>query len=349
MERNLQYRFSNYYFIIIWAVVFAAAIAYLQKPKPKVPTPSGWKIWEKTGALYTLIPYKKGVLAGGAKGIWYCDGNSTKVFAPGILPKGTVVKYILNSENRGLWIGHSNGLSIWYRKEWIHLNQKSGIPKPPIQTFVLDDSGGWIGGESGLVRFYGVLPDKKRGIKKILPNEKFDIYRISALMLDKYNNLWAGSSEAPHGGLFIITDSNITLWNKEKGLPHPQITSIIMDNREQIWVGTGFYNQGGAAVFKYYNGVPILKQKLLKNELAGPKVRSIMYDRDGFYWIGSERHGIAIRDSNKTIVILRKKQGLPSEEVTKAIQTKDGSIWLATLKGLVKIGKNVVHKYTHSH
>ena len=109
------------------------------------------------------------------------------------------------------------------------------------------------------------------------------------------------------------------------------------DQQGRLWVGTGFHNQGGAAIFEHTSQGWRLQSTLFEEQLAGPKVRSLAQDRNGNYWIGSESNGLAIRDESKVITILRKKEGLLGLEVTKTLQTKDGSIWLATLKGLMQI------------
>lgn len=334
---------AYYWTIAIWIAFFAIALLWLMRPEKEiVVTPDGWKKWSKTGALYTLIPYKKGILAGGTKGLWYSDGNTTLPFAAYALPKGATVYFLVKQKNRGLWIGHSEGLTIFHDGKWKNLNSTNGLPKPPIHSVVLDQKGGWVAGENSLIRFSGTIPTKDSNKTRILPNQNFSVHRISVLLLDHYANLWVGTSEAPRGGLFIVSEKNIKLFSVDDGLPHPQVTSIMKDHRGRIWAGTGFYNQGGAAIFVHTKHGWKLQKTLLGKELAGPKVRSLAQDKQGFYWIGSERNGIAIRNEKKTITVLHKEQGLPGEEVTQTLQTADGSIWLATLKGLVHIDTNVV-------
>ncbi len=41
------------------------------------------------------------------------------------------------------------------------------------------------------------------------------------------------------------------LWSHQDGLPHPRVTSILEDQQGRLWVGTGFHNQGGAAIFEH--------------------------------------------------------------------------------------------------
>jgi len=331
------------YVLILWILLFVVAFIILIYPKKLVEiTPDGWKKWPQTGAIYTLIRYKEGILAGGVKGLWYSDGNEIFPLAENILPKGTMVRHLNYSHDRGLWVGHSMGLSILYHKKWKHLSVADGIPKPPIQSIAFGENTGWIAGESGIVKFNGLFPDKI--MTKVMPTQYFDIHRISTIMLDDYGNLWAGSSEAPKGGLFIIRDKNITLWSIDKGLPHPQVTSIVEDREGRVWVGTGFYDRGGAAIFQHTEKGWHIGMRLSEKDLAGPKVRSIMQDNTGVYWIGSERHGMMIRSDNRIVTILHKEQGLPSEEVTKTLQMPDSSIWLATLRGLVHLNKRAVEK-----
>lgn len=321
----------------VWIVSFIVATVWLFRPEPEIVTPSGWKRWSQTGAIYALIPYGNGVLSGGVKGLWYSDGNITVPFKSSGLSKGIMVVTLVNTSNRGLWVGHSEGLSVFHKEKWQHLDRSDGLPKPPIRSIILDGKNSWIAGIDGLIHFSGDLLSPEINKTRILPNDNFPVQKISMLLLDKNDNLWIGTSEAPKGGIFLLSGNKITFWGTANGLPHPQVTSIMKDNKGDIWVGTGFHNRGGAAIFEQTKKGWKLKKTLLDDELAGPKIRSLAQDRQGYYWIGSENNGLAIRDDQNIITILSKEQGLPGKEVTNTIQTKDGAVWLATLKGLVRI------------
>ena len=350
----LKKSFSHHHLLmLVWIVVFGVALLWLLRPAPPIPTPSGWQKWSDTGAIYTLVAYKNGVLTGGVKGLWYSDGNSTVPLKSSDLPQGIVVTTLLNTADRGLWVGHSEGLSILYKEQWQHWSRSDGLPKAPIQSIALDqkgdEKGGYIAGMDSLIRFDGIIPNRKINGKQILPSSDFPIRRVSNLLLDSKNNLWIGTNEAPKGGVLLLANDNLRLWSHKSGLPHPQVTSMIEDQKGCIWVGTGFHKHGGAAIFENTPQGWRLQSTLVEAQLAGPKVRSLAQDREGNYWIGSENNGLAIRDENRVISILRKKEGLIGLEVTKTLQTKDGSIWLATLKGLMRIDTKALSKLLSSH
>ena len=344
MNQNNKNKISSHYLLLllIWIAVFIIALAWLLRPEQEMPIPSGWQRYPQTGAVYTLIPYEDGVLAGGVRGLWYSDGSTTISFAPSELPEGVMVVTLTNTPDRGLWVGHSEGLSVFQKGEWQHWNSSDGLPKPPIQSIALDHEGGWIAGTDGLIRFRGDLPKLEPDKTRILPNDNFAVQKMKKLLLDRNNNLWIGTSESPGGGIFLLSGKEVIFWGHAEGLPHPQVTSIMEDHHGRIWVGTGFHNRGGAAIFEQTSQGWKLKSTLLENELAGPKVRSLAQDNQGYYWIGSENNGLAVRDEKRIITILRKEQGLPGLEVTDIVQTQDASIWLATLKGLVRIDANTL-------
>jgi len=343
----LKKSFSHHHLLmLVWIVVFGVALLWLLRPAPPIPTPSGWQKWSDTGAIYTLVPYKNGVLTGGVKGLWYSDSNSTVPFNPSDLPQGIVVTTLLNTADRGLWVGHSEGLSILYKEQWRHWSRSDGLPKAPIQSIALDkrgdEKGGYIAGMDGLIHFDGIIPNPNINGKQILPNSDFPMQKISRLLLDREDNLWIGSNEAPKGGVLLLSKERWRLWTPKDGLPHPQVTSMLEDKKGRIWVGTGFHNLGGAAIFEQTNQGWRLQDTLSAEQLAGPKVRSLAQDSEGNYWIGSENNGLAIRDEHNLITILRKKEGLIGLEVTQTLQTKDGAIWIATLKGLMRIDMGVL-------
>ncbi len=245
-------------------------------------------------------------------------------------------------------MGHSEGLSILYKQKWQHWSRSDGLPKAPIVSIALGErggkKGGYIAGMDSLIRFDGTILNKKINGKQILPSSDFPIQRISRLLLDSNGNLWIGTNEAPKGGVLLFTEDSLKLWSHKSGLLHPQVTSMMEDQKGRIWVGTGFHNHGGVAIFENRPQGWRLQSTLLEEQLAGPKVRSLTQDREGNYWIGSESNGLAIRSDDKIITIFRKKEGLIGLEVTKTLQTKDGSIWLATLKGLMHIDTKALSK-----
>jgi ligand-binding sensor domain-containing protein len=330
----------------IWILLFVLAMGWLLRPVPELPATPGWSNWKQVGAVFSILPYRDGVLAAGANGIWYLDAKSAQRFTPEGPAADVVVHELVLTRDNSLWVGHSRGVSLLSAGIWTHLDSQDGIPEPPIYALALDELGGWIGGEGGLVRFQGSPPWQDSDLTRIAPSAQIPVSRISALMQDRSGGVWVGSNEPPRGGLFRHTPAAVTFWGTDSGLPHPQVTSLLEDNSGRIWAGTGFHNRGGAALFASQGQKWELVATLDADDLAGPKVRSLAQDSSGHYWIGSESSGLAIRNDRSLMRVLNRAAGLPDREVTAIRQTSDGAVWLATLKGVVRIDPRTISDLT---
>jgi len=138
---------------------------------------------------------------------------------------------------------------------------------------------------------------------------------------DGEGGLWFGTYGAPYGGPGRLKDGRWTYWAVEDGLPHPNITSLVLARDGRVWAGCGLYDRGGAAVFGASSGAWRLESVLPVPALAGPKVRSLYQDRSGRTWLGSEKDGLAIRQEDRTLRILRPADGLPEWEVMAIAQS----------------------------
>jgi ligand-binding sensor domain-containing protein/serine phosphatase RsbU (regulator of sigma subunit) len=111
---------------------------------------------------------------------------------------------------------------------------------------------------------------------------------------------------------------NFTL---ENGLPQATIFCIFQDSRGYLWLGT---EGSGVCRFdgKYFQ---VINQS---KGLAGDVVRSILEDRKGRLWFGTDA-GVAVYDGNKFITINEKK-GLSSNTVVCLFKDKNDTIWAGT-------------------
>jgi len=337
---------SGRWLSFVWILLFALALGWLLRPVSAPQLPAGWSHWKQVGPVFAMIPFRNGVLTGGANGIWYIDDRPVRPFAAGGPPSDAIIHQLVQPQVDMVWVGHSKGLSILTSGKWSHYAVADGIPEPPLYAMELDAQGGWIGGEGGLIRFQGNPPWPQGAIISMAPSKQIPVHRISAILQDSYGGVWIGSNEPPKGGLFRSDAAGVSYWGREAGLPHPQVTSILQDQAGRIWAGTGFYNRGGVAVLTRRQQEWVLAKTLDTNDLAGPKVRSLAQDKQGRYWIGSENSGLAIRTETALLRVMDQTTGLPEREVTSIQQTEDGAVWLATLNGVIRIKPQVITTLT---
>ena len=154
--------------------------------------------------------------------------------------------------------------------------------------------------------------DKKQ--KKILPKRTYAIY------FDKDDHAWIGTVE----GLFFCKDQDC-----EK-IPIPELSVDIrdlqMDKDGVLWIATQ-----SNGVFLYKDG-KVLQHITSQNGLSSNNCHRILLNNQ-FAWIATNNGISKINTNNFYIEIIRKDDGLPSNDVNFLHATK-GKIYAATSKGL---------------
>jgi ligand-binding sensor domain-containing protein/signal transduction histidine kinase len=264
------------------------------------------------------------------------DGNQFTVFRhddknPNSL-SNNYVSAITEDPYGKLWIGTNVGISIYdpEKNQFTNINKKLKISDSIvtyISAIVFDKyETVWIGSGLGLYRInYKTMAIEL--IKTDLINEN-----ITALYLDKNNNLWIGNDK---NGLvfydktknkFILynnfeNENNVTTFNTTR--------AIIEDNRGVLWVGTDqglheFDKKSNTFTKHYYNP---------KNPISPLKkmVRSLFKDNRNRIWVGFQ-YGLTIFDvATNTFTKIENDvynpYSISSDEVWCMTQDKKGSIW----------------------
>ncbi|MBK7871362.1 MAG: hypothetical protein IPJ74_12145 [Saprospiraceae bacterium] len=163
---------------------------------------------------------------------------------------------------------------------------------------------------------------------------------INCFLQDHRGFLWFGT----WSGLGRYDGYEVKIFRQESGntsgLQSDQITSIIEDRNNQLWIGTinsGFYRFDRAKEkFINYRHDPDASNSLSSND-----VWSLFADSKGYIWIGTEK-GLNRFDprSNTFLNILVPdpvEQGYTSDYIYSICETPDGSIWSTTNRGLNRI------------
>jgi ligand-binding sensor domain-containing protein len=322
-----------------WVIAFAAALAWLSHPVPDTPPPPGWRNWKEVGAVKALSVDGGGVFAGGPRGLFYL--NSQGMVKPLEIPgvnKPFMVNALLMDADGVLWVGHDQGLSRRVETKWRTLTRVNGLPSEHVLALAKTQTGSiWVGTRKGAVQLESGYPWKMSSMSVWTSENGLLHEHVSAVLEDAEGGIWFGSYAAPAGGLSYLKDGKWLYWTTMEGLPHANITSLMLDREGRIWAGCGLLNRGGAVVFSKSSGEWRCEGIIPQNELAGPKVRSLLQDSRGHVWLGSEYDGLTIRRSNKTLRVLTVDDGLAGQEVMSIAEAEDGSIWLGTVKGLTLI------------
>ncbi len=162
---------------------------------------------------------------------------------------------------------------------------------------------------------------KNYGIDDGVSAEVFDVIQA------KDKTLWL----ATYFGVSNFNGTEFIHYNKSNGLKNNLAKTIFEDSKGRIWVG--YYSNG---INYIENGkVFTLEEPLLNQQLAG--VMQFLETKDGTIWMFATAYIFTYKDGKLSqIYKANSKEGyaFPSN----AMQSKDGTIWVATLgRGIAKI------------
>lgn len=177
----------------------------------------------------------------------------------------------------------------------------------------------------------------------------------------------AASPEKPIAAFYRET------WTTRQGLPHNQVNAIAQTRDGYLWLGTweGLvrYNglefqlfdrsntpaiqdngvrsvrasRDGAVVIGTSRGGVTVKQGddwktwRVANGLAQDEIMDALLDRQGRLWVATESQGVTCLDHGRALQFNAGNDGLPSDVVFALLEASDGSLWVATARGLVHI------------
>jgi diguanylate cyclase (GGDEF)-like protein len=256
------------------------------------------------------------------------------------------VNLITGDGKNGLWVATRGGLNHYQPdtgqvRQFRHdPNNPNSLPSDIIRSVVVDQQGGvWVATSQGLAKFDA---KNNRFIKVRLPLEEGKVQRIVSLGLSDDHRLWIGTFEA--GAFFLDTKEQTNtpaisrLWVQKSGSRElvtstENIFTIKRTGPEEIWLGT--YGQGIIIV-----NTKTLQTKSIKNEptrqssLADNSIWSIMRDRSGLIWVGSQR-GLSMHDpsSNAFLSIYggeNRSHGLIGIDFFSVFGFNNGDVWIGS-------------------
>ncbi|MFN5183543.1 MAG: two-component regulator propeller domain-containing protein [Bacteroidota bacterium] len=223
-------------------------------------------------------------------------------------------------------------------------------------------------------------------------NEGLSNNNIWSIIEDKSGNLWFGTSG---GGVSKFDGKSFTNYTEKEGLGNNDVRSIFEDKSGNIWFGTyggGVSKYNGNCVDDIINGTNLYKHKnkdLTKSKkdlikyfmnytekegLSSNYVRSILEDKSGNLWFGTNKGGVNKYDGNciddiinktnlyqhnqqdlrknkkdliKSFTQFTEKEGLSSNHVLPILEDKSGNLWFGTSGGGVcKYNGNSFVHYT---
>ncbi len=283
----------------------------------------------------------------------------------------------VEDKRKNLWIGTNDGLFV-KRGEKIteYTSIRNGLPEDYIYEAYCDKRGDlWFGTIYGDIfrvpaeqfesysaynglpenNIYSILKDRNdnlwygvihKGVYKIdaagnITNysEKEGIKSIffPDIKEDNYGDLWFAS----FNGVFRYRNGKFSNYSTEtKNLKNDIVWELFFDSEENIWIG----KEGGVVItdrnFTDFQTIPGLD-----SVISYSKVQHIFEDREGFFWISTDKSGVIKTDRKKIIEIFDKNSGLQTNDITQTLQDESGCNWFLTNgKGIIKFDGEI---FTH--
>ncbi len=188
-----------------------------------------------------------------------------------------------------------------------------------INDLLIDDQGDtWIATNEGLYHFAG---DKcyqygtEQGLKSIT---------IRKIIQDEKGRLWLGTSM---GIIILDTKSGlIKTITKDEGLGQNDVTSILLVNKDEVWVGT---YDGGIDIINETN--TSIKHLTYRQKISENYILNMMKDSKGRIWVGTTSGGVDIIDIDKNwIRHCKYSTGLNDNAVYGLFESEPGVIWISS-------------------
>jgi ligand-binding sensor domain-containing protein/signal transduction histidine kinase len=265
-----------------------------------------------------------------------------------------------------IWLSdQSNRCIIKY--DGTHMMRYQNDPKNPNslggfypETLFADSNGNiWIG-------FYGMGLDKFDPVRNIFThyrhkdNEPGTLGHdfVTALLMDHLGNLWVGT----YGGLDLLDEKTGSFThfknkpNDSSSLSCDSVRALYEDRSGTLWIGTGFAfdpsnDNGGLNRFNRSSGTftRYLHDPKNPNSLINNKVRAILEDSYGNFWVGTAGDGLHTMD-RKTGMFTRFTRNAAKPEllsrtalldvydhITFIIEDAERKIWIGTLiNGIIR-------------
>ena len=270
------------------------------------------------------------------------------------------VSAMLEDSGGALWVGSADlGLSCWQNHQITTLTVQEGLPANSITALAEDTAGRlWIGSDEGLILW-------ENGRLMPLPAaEAFKGQRITTLLKDRRGKMWIGVKNAgvfqfEKGRFAQLTGSSMQELLKDSHC-------LLMDQAGRMWIGAGedfvLCNDGGrwhryiiphnlvkshvskmaeesnGAIWAGSAGGGLLQFKEDNSTgftpvsgLAGHLIESLMTDREGRVWAGTDAGLNRIR--RKGLFNLSQNEGLGFGAAQGMAEVSPGVVWVGKPNG----------------
>jgi ligand-binding sensor domain-containing protein/signal transduction histidine kinase len=207
--------------------------------------------------------------------------------------------------------------SGYTRKLW---QTQDGLPEQTVQAFAqTPDHYLWIGTTGGLLRFDGArfTVFDHGNTPQLHENSVF------ALLASRDGSLWIGTEG---GGLVRYQAGKFRAYGAADGLSDGFVRALFEDRGGTLWVGTD------NGLLRFASGRLVRVDGI--GSLPSLAVHAIAEDHRGGLWVGGSRLFRLDRSEAQEFTL---EGGGSQNRVKSILETRDGSIWVGTVSGLLRL------------
>jgi len=266
---------------------------------------------------------------GGSKLI-VIHGNDCREYPLEGYPSATRVKSIVETRDRTVWVGTVSGLQRMRLNgtENLRFEKIAGITST-VRAMREDNAGDlWIGTiGSGLLKF------QDGRFTHVATPEDPPSNTVLAMFQDSEQNIWVGLQT----GMLRLSRTPMTTFPLP-GAQNADFGTVYSDRDGSLWV---------ASTNLYRINPRRSAAELIPAPGPGIRVRNVLRDRAGRFWVGTEGHGLFLSQGSRKIRY-NTHSGLTNDFVRAFLESHDGSIWIATDEGLNRWQNGLLTNYRMS-
>jgi ligand-binding sensor domain-containing protein len=270
-------------------------------------------------AVHAIYEDRSGHLwVGGSKLLRLEDGSATEYRLQGEASQNRV-KSIVETEDRTVWVGTVSGLQRMLPNKMSEHGEGPSFQRVAnfngTVRFLRETSDGrlWIGTIG-----HGLHVYRHNQFSEITAPTRLPSNTVLNLYEDVEKNIWVGTQ----AGMLRLSKTPV----RTVALPDASDSdaeTVYQDVNGDVWIAA-------ANLFRFHNDKASPYQF---PALANVRVRNVFRDRAGTFWIGTDGRGV-YHQVGKQLIHYTTRQGLVNNFVRAFLQSRDGSVWIATDEGV---------------
>lgn len=305
--------------------------------------------------ILSIIQDRSGVIWIGLDGGGVCKINSSShgfknitysVSSPNNL-LNTHIKSVFQDSKRRLWLG-TKGSGLFYSTDKLFFLHQKPPPSGFVNAFFENNQKDlWVGSSDGLSiyrDFYKRLSPPLQVVNKLNDTSSLSGPQVSAIVKDRDNTIWVGTQEQGLNKLLSIQNGKFcfkryTAKIGTKGaLQNERISCLLVDYKNRLWIGTygGLYlynrDKDNFSLFRAHVN--------WKNTLSNNTIISLAQDHKGNIWIGTEQglNELLFNDIHHyTFKRYFESTGFPNDYIHAVQVDRFDNIWMSTNSGITEL------------